>query len=270
MATRRINWTAEKYRIALVGDELPGLRSTVKGFQAADGYDLRHIDSWSSAKKRRVRDYYERVHHLFAQERRVVRPRNKSNLRVLQDSFHGDIPSKQFTVAFVPYTDPKQLERKGKGLKPGHTRIRYTKRGVVFDTGVYARHFEAFDKRALAKSPDNEIRRAIKAMPGTRLYFVQAGQFQTLNGMSAGILTQKVKMLMMQYDGKKALPNSSGNRGDAPQHHKWQLWLEGIVGYSFPKSTDTNAMMWAIATGMKKAKERRAKQDRDMKSKKRK
>ena len=263
-------WSAEKYRIAIQGDELPGLRSTVEGFNAKDGYDLRHIDSWTPSKKRRVRDYYEKVHHLLAQEKRIVRPRNKRNLRTLQDSFHGDIASKQFKVAFVPYTDPKQLHAKRSGLKSRPARIRYTKRGIVFDTGAYARHFESFDKKRLAKNSDDEVKRAIAAMPGTKLFFVQVGQFQTLNGMGPNIIRELIKKWMMQYDGRKQLPNSSGNRGDAPKHHRWQLWLEGIVGYSFPKSTDTNQMQRAITSGMKAAKARRAKQDAEIRRKSRK
>ncbi len=257
---RAAQWSDEKYRIALQGDELPGLRSTARGFGASDGYDLRKVDDWSPAKKRKVRDSYEKMYHLLAQSKRVVRPRSKQNLRTLQDSFHGDIPSREFKVAFVPYTDPTPLP----GAKRSKPRIRYTQRGVVFDTGAYARHFEAFDKTALAKKPDAEIKRAIAQMPEAKLFFIQSGQFQTLNGKSAGLIAQQVKQYMQQYDGKTPLPRGSGNRGDSPKSHHWKYWLEGIHGYSFGKRIDIGKMQRTIVDGMKEAKARRKRQDTDI------
>lgn len=259
-------WSAEKYRIALQGDELPGLRSTVKGFSAADGYDLRRIDDWSPAKKRRVREYYEKIHHLYAQERRIVRPRDPQHLRLLQKGFHGEDDSKQFKVAFIPYTDPARLP----GAKPKKLRIRYNKRGVVFDLGNYQRHVYDFDKKALLRNPDAEIKRAVDAMPGARLFFIKVDQFQTLNGMSAGIMAQKIKMLMAQYDGRKPIPKGSGNAGDHPKWHKWDKWLDGLYGYSFSKRVDIGKLQRAVSEGIKAAKARRAAQDRTMKRKPRK
>lgn len=267
MSNRRIKWTAEKYKLAVQGIKgtgVPGLRSLVEGFDAADGYSLRDVDAWSTAQKRRVRDYYNRVHFLLAQEKRIVRPRSKEHLRTLQDSFHGEVPSKKFKVALVPYTDPKPLP----GAKPKKSRIRYTKGGIVFDTGAYSRHFERFDKKRLAKQPDAEIKRATASMPDAKLFFLQVGEFQMLNGESANLLTQRVKRYMMQYDGKTPLPQGSGNAGDKPKYHHWKYWLNGVVGFSFPKGINTSDMQRAITQGMKKAKANRAAADKVMKSKK--
>lgn len=258
----KIKWSADKYRIALQGDELPGLRSVARGFGAAEGYDLRRIDEWSSSKKRRVRDYYEKMYHLLAQEKRVVRPRTKRNLRILQDSFHGDVPSLGFNVAFVPYVDPKRLP----GAKPGRTRIRYTKRGVVLKSSRgFERLYEAFDKRKLATNPNAEIKRAFKAMPEARLFFVQVGEYQTLNGVSPRTIAEKVNHWMAKYDGVSSL--SGKKKGENPENHDWRKWLNGIVGYSFSKSIDVSAMQRAISEGMKQAKAKRAEQSKVMKRK---
>lgn len=259
----KIKWSAAKYKIALLGDTLPGLRSTVKGFEPSDGYDLRHINEWSASKKRRVRDYYAKVHFLEAQERIVVRPRNKENLRSLQEAFHGDISSKMFKVAFVPYTSPNGLP----GAKQGHPKIKYLKSGISIDAGTYERMFVPFDKKQLVKNPEVEINRVLGAMPGARLYFVQVGEFQTLNGMGPRILSEQIQKYMHLYDGVKALPRSSGNSGDHPSSHHWKYWLNGVVGFVFSKKLDIGRIQKQITQGMQAAKERRKVQDKKMKSK---
>lgn len=263
--SRKINWTKEKYKIALLGDQLPGLRSTIKGFEASDGYDLRRIDDWSALQKRRVRDYYKRVHFLEAQERIIVRPRSGKNLKKLIEAFHGDIPSRNFKVAFVPYTQPKGLP----GAKKRAPKIRYLKQGIAIDAGAYERLFVPFDKVALTEDAESEIQRVLSEMSGAKLFFVQVGEFQTLNGKSAGLLTQQVLKFMHQYDGVKGLPRSSGNYGDAPMHHHWKYWLNGVVGYVFPKKMDINKIQKQISEGMAEAKRRREMQDKKMKSVKR-
>lgn len=260
----KIKWSDKKYKIALLGDTLPGLRSVVKGFEASDGYDLRSIETWSAARKKRVRDYYNTVHKLEAQERIVVRPRSKKNLKSLQDAFHGDVPSRMFKVAFVPYTSPKGLP----GAKPRKPVIKYLKSGISIDAGAYERLFVPFDKKALVKNPEVEIKRVLGAMPGARLYFVQTGEFQTLNGMGPKILSEQVLKYMHLYDGVKALPRGSGNAGDHPHSHHWKYWLNGVVGFVFPKKLDVSAMQRQITQGMQAAKERRKAQDKKMKSKK--
>lgn len=249
-----------------MGDTLPGLRRVVKGFMPDDGYDLRHFKDWSSSKKRRVRDYYQRVHLLEAQERIIVRPRSKTNLDKLKDAFHGDIPSKQFKVAFVPYTQPKGLP----GAKPHNPTIKYLKSGISINAGAYERLFVPFDKRALVQDAEGEINRVLKVMNGAKLCFVQTGEFQTLNGESPGILARRVLQYMNLYDGVKKLPSYSGNSGDHPSQHHWKYWLNGVVGFIFPKTLDINKMQKQISQGMIDAKARRKAQTDAIKLKERK
>lgn len=269
------SWSPEKYKLAVSGvpgdsvdSVVPGLRSVATGFTADAGFDLRHVGEWSASKKRKVRETYEKMHNLFAQSRRIVRPRSKQNLRTLQASFHGDIPTRTFKVAFVPYTPPKLLP----GVKPVKPRIRYTKRGVVFDQGSHWNHYEAFDKTLLARDPHAEIDRVMALLPGARLFVIKNGQFQTLNGKSAGLIAQQVLQYMAQYDGKTPLPRGSGNRrkGDGPEWHHWKYWLDGIYGYGFPKGQSTHQMQQQITAGMKEAKRRRKQQDAEIRQRVRK
>lgn len=260
---RKIKWTKKHYAIALTGDTLPGLRSVVKNFEASDGYDIRSFASWSDSKKRRVRDYYARVHLLEAQERYVVRPRNKDNLEALQDAFHGDVGSKMFKVAFVPYTAPKQMP----GAKPIVPEIKYLKRGIVIKTPSYSRNFIPFDKKALVKDAPKEIARVMDEMPQAKLFYIQTGEFQTLNSRSPRSLTELVIRYMGQYDGKTQLPRTSGNVGDSPTHHHWKYWLNGIVGYEFPEDVSEMVLASRIVKGMQDSKDRRHAQDLKMKKK---
>ncbi len=260
---RKIKWTKKHYAIALTGDTLPGLRKVVKKFEASDGYDIRSFSSWTNAQKRRVRDYYARVHLLEAQERYIVRPRKKENLVALQDAFHGDVGSKIFKVAFVPYTAPKQMP----GAKPIVPEIKYLKRGIVIKTPSYSRNFIPFDKRALVADPTKEIKRVIDEMPDARMFYIQTGEFQTLNDKDAPSLTKLVIRYMGQYDGKTPLPRSSGNVGDSPKHHHWKYWLNGIVGYEFPEDVSEMDLARRIVAGIADSKNRRKIQDNKMKSK---
>lgn len=249
-------WSAADYRHALLGDGMPGLRSVGKGFAASDGYNLSNIASWTRSQKKRVQSTYWRMYGLFAQERRIVRPRTKESLRTLQESFHGDVPSGNFRVAFVPYTAPGALHAK-KGAKPAPLRVRIQKSRIVFDNGVYRKYYERFDKLKLAADTDREMQRIFDGMPGASYFFVRVGQFQTLGGKSAGLLVKQVKELMSKYDGKKPIPRGSGNYGDRPQAHKWDKWLEGVDGYAFMKRADPVSLQRQIVEGMQASKELR-------------
>lgn len=267
MSKRRVQWDTERYKVAVQGDPaqgFPGLRSIGKGFDPSHGYDLRHIDEWSPARKRRVRETYERVHFLLAQKKRIVRPRGKKTLNTLQQAFHGDTSSRGLRVAFIPDLEPESLP--GAKRKPARVRIR--KSGVVIEKGPYSKIAIPFDRVGLARDPRAEVKRALSEHPRARLFFVQAGQFQMANGYTAGTLANRVADLMMRYNGKRPLPAGSGNAGDDPRYHKWDLWLSGAFGYEFPKNVDIAAMARQIGIGMQNAKARRLVHDRGMASKK--
>ena len=232
------------------------MRSLVKGFEAREGYDLRNIDEWTPQQKRRVREYFERVERLEAQAKLVVRPKSKAALKKLQDSFHGDVPSKEFKVAYVPYHEPKLTLPGAKKRKP---RVRIQKEGVSIQTAQYERVFIPFNQRALAKNARGEIARAAKDIPGASLYFVQVGDNQTIHGQSLGIVTSQILKWMEQYDGVSPLPQGSGNKGDNPRSHHWKYWLNGLVGYVLPRGQDVRKMAQIIRAGRAANEERKRK-----------
>jgi hypothetical protein len=86
-------------------------------------------------------------------------------------------------------------------------------------------------------------------MPGVQLFFVQVGEYQSVTGKSIGLLTQQVLDWMQKYDGKKALPDSSGNKGDDPKHHHWKYWLNGLIGYRMPGKVDIRKLAKIIYAG---------------------
>lgn len=261
--SRAVPWTAEKYKAALKGDRdgLPGLRSVAKGFAASEGFNLHDVDSWTRTQKNKVKREYDRLYHLYAQGRRVVRPRNEKNLKALQGAFHGDVPSKGFKVALVPWTEPAPLP----GAKRRKPRISFLKSGITIDAGPFQRHFVPFDAEDLATDTDNEIRRAIAQTPGARLHYIQAGQFQTLIGGGPRQIADRVKALMMKYDGVSAI-RSGSNAGDDPRNHDWRNWLKGIVSYTFPKNIDISTLSRAIDKGIKEGKARRLKQNQNIRA----
>ena len=253
---KRKPWSNERYALAVKGyADIPGLRKLVKGFEASDRYDLRNIDEWTRAMKRRVRDYDERVHHLLAQERRIVYPRSNEKVKKLQEAFHGEVASKSFKAVFVPYVAPI--------LASGETaegRIKYSEHGITIENGHNTRHTYLFDHYALATEPDAELRRAFDWMRNASLFYVQVNQFQTLNGKDEPNVTRQVKKWMSKYDGTTAL-TSGRHKGDNPAMHHYNQWMTGLVGYEFPADMDMIDVARTIAEGMTSAKKRRHEQD---------
>lgn len=260
---RKIQWTKEKYALALRGDTLPGLRRVVRGFTAKDGYDIRSFDTWSNSQKRRIQKYYGYVHDLEAQERRIIYPRNNKIKKTLTDAFHGDIPSKMFKAVFMPYTAPKGLP----GAKSKPPKIKISKTGqIVTDVETYKRIFTPFNQVALAVDPETEVARAFNAAPDAKLFYVQTGQYQSVNAKSKNLMVNQVLKWMAQYDGVKQLPSGSGNRGDAPHLHHYSQWMKGVVAYQFPQDVDIHSLATAIARGREEARRRREVQDKHIRS----
>ena len=246
---RKYVWTADKYRAALRGNAengVKGLRSLAYGFDPKDGFNLHDIKEWSPAQKRKIRDTFKKVEQLEAQPKITVRPRSAKKLKQLQESFHGDVKTKNLKVAFIPFHDPKLAMPGAKHTAP---KVRLLKEGVSISTRQYERVFIPFHHRQLATNPEAEIKRVASKIPGAALYFVQNGNNQTLNGKSVRLITEQIIKWMGQYDGRKQLPKTSGNRGDKPKNHHWKKWLDGLVGYILPKRVDVRKLSRIIKAG---------------------
>lgn len=249
---RKYQWSAAKYRSILLGEKhLPGLRSIMHGFESKDGFNVREISEWTAYQRRKVREAFHNVEVLQGQPKRIIRARGK-NLEKLQDAFHGDIPSKNFKVAFIPDTEPK-LTLPGAKKRP--PKVRILKEGVSIQRRNVERIFIPFDTKALVRNARAEVKRVAEQMPEAQLFFVQVGEYQSVTGKSIGLLTQQVLDWMQKYDGKKALPDSSGNKGDNPKHHHWKYWLNGLIGYKLPHRADIRKLAKIIYAGRVKNEE---------------
>jgi hypothetical protein len=255
MAKRR-PWSNERYALAVKGyADIPGLRKLVKGFESSDRYDLRKIDEWTRAMKRRVRDYDERVHLLLAQERRIVFPRDPEKIKKLQGAFHGDVASRSFKAVFVPYVAPLSATKERTEGK-----ISYTTTGITIDHGFNRRHLVLFDQYALAVDPEAEVMRCLAVIPNAELFYIQVNEFQTLNAGDAPNLARQVLKWVAKYDGRTEL-TSGRHKGDNPAQHHYSKWMKGVVGYEFPEGIDPMEIARKIYLGMKDAKKTRHEND---------
>lgn len=254
---RKYQWSAAKYRSILQGEpasQLPGLRSLMRGFDPKDGFNVTKISQWTPYQRRKVREAFHNIEILQGQPKRIIRAKGE-NLRKLQDAFHGTIPSKHFKVAFIPDSEPKLTLP---GAKKRAPKVRILKEGVSIWRPQYERIFIPFNQKSLvrgAKFARAEIERVAAEMPEAQLFFVQVGEYQSVTGKSIGLLTKQVLEWMQKYDGKKALPENSGNRGDSPKHHHWKYWLNGLIGYKLPGRADIRKIARIIYEGREKNRE---------------
>lgn len=235
----RIKYSKEFYKRALLGEtardgtKFSGLRSVAEKFKAADGYDLRHIEEWTPAQRARVRKYYHELQRLTAQPRYVFRARNEQHLKQAQRTSGHDTGYK-FKVAFVPYTP--EFDKQGK-LKP--PQVEFLKEGIRIKQTGYNKLKIPFNKVNLVRNPDKEITRAIAVnAPNAKRFAIDANGNEMRGIYARSFVTEKVVQLMEKYDGIRPLPKGSGNQGNNPKYHKWDQWLDGLVGYEFASRSD--------------------------------
>lgn len=245
---RKYQWGKEKFAAIVAGNHdsgLDGLRKFFRGFDAKDGYDLRKIDEWTPYQKKKVKTHFRYLELLQAQPKRAIHARG-DNLKKLQEAFHGGIPSKNMKVALVPDTEPKLTV---KGAKASPPKVKLLKEGISISRENYERVFIPFNHKALARNAKKEIQRVADHVPDARLYYIQCGEYQNSTGRDIGLVIKEVLKYVELYDGKKQLPNTSGNRGDDPKVHHWKHWLKGLIGYVVPDHVDIRDLARIIKKG---------------------
>lgn len=257
-------YTNDWYKLALQGAkdndaQYKGLRKYATGFDAKNGYDLRDIDNWTASQKRKVREYAKVVHELQARSNVVYKTRSASKLEIAQEAGQHPKGFKQIKVAFIPYTPAKS----DPSAKP---RVTVSDRGVSVKAKYYEKVFFAFDKTRLAKRTEQELDRIVKnaESDGFKHFTIATGLHQLGQTFDGASFKNAVLMLMAKYDGRKPLPDSSGNRGDSPKSHHWKLWLEGMVGYRFTPGGTNKRLLQDIEQARR---ERRLERDRMRKRK---
>lgn len=210
----------------------PGLRSFASGFDAASGYDLRSVNKWTPAQKRKVSIYFNELQNLTAQEKKVFHPRNKEHLRQAQAIGGHDKKLKQFVVAFVPGSI--------------NAKVKFTKDGITIrePDRNYWRIDREFNQKRLATNPKAEIKRVLDTMPGAQRYQIIAGPNLIMNMYDGKIVEREILRLQLKYDGHSEI-RSGNKRGADPTNHDYRKWLHGLIGYQFPsvkRDTVINAM----------------------------
>lgn len=227
MAKNKI-WTDAHYRAVMTGEY--GLRRLVNGFDAADGYDLRSIDTWSVARKRRVRAVAGDIARITAQPTRAVFARGKRLAR-LTTAFHGDVPSRKFKAALVPYVEPKHPP----GTKaPPPPRITYTGDRITIDQNGYQRVLTLFNPVELVINPRAEIERVLNETPNAKLFYLRVGIYDSIAPKEGrASIINEIMRLMQRYDGITKFSRMSKKYGEAPGDHDSVDFLTGIISITF-------------------------------------
>lgn len=215
------------------------LRHYAKGFTAADGFDMRRPNTWTPAQKATITRYAEAARQLTARENILFRSRNEDNLRRVQrDAGQHPPGTPRFKVAFVPYTQ-----------KPGDPRPEIViRKDVISVAGEHwTRTILPLNPRRLVRDPAAEVHRALADAPGAKSYTIQAGAFEIQRAAyDEKSLVSAITALMARYDGRRALPASSGNRGDSPKAHNWRNWLTGVIAYKFKNRANAGQLLRAM------------------------
>lgn len=250
----RTKYPAEFYRTAILGDgAYKGLRSYAKGFDAKDGYNLRNIDGWTAAQKRKVREYAKEIKTLRERGGVVYRSRSDDKLRKAQEAGRHPETLKNLKVAFIP----------GAFKPEDKPRVRVGKTGVTVSSKYYDKVFLPFNKSNLLRDTEGEILRVAEQAESMNLrHFVLVTGAHSLGVVYHDMesVYEAVSRLMMQYDGRKPIPAGSGNAGDAPQKHHWRIWLRGVDAYHFAGGGSSKQLL----RDMEKAREQR-RRERDAK-----
>lgn len=197
------------------------------GFEARDGYDIRHFDSWTPAQKAQVTKLYNLVDHLTARPFYVYRGRKPENIRLMQEVAQHEQFPKQLKVAFLP--SPAKIKPK----------IRITKsRQVVIKQGRITRRAISLEQAGLtpedfAIDPRGATVEAINQLETGKAYQIRAGKYLIKAAYSAKILPREVAKLVQKYgaDSYDASDSNSSYFGN---------WLGGFEVYDFEQLRDFN------------------------------
>lgn len=199
------------------------LRRIAKGFDAADGFDLRNTSAWTPSQKAKVTRYASEAACLTAQPHVEYHGTPEAVKAVWEQT--GIKPSlKKFKVGFVPWHDD------GSGEKP---RIRISRNVMVVSGSTRTKRTVDFDPLALALDPVSEVKACRDAMgKGIEYFTLNMGMIEQGIGLDLPAATKRVIKLMNEYDGQ-SMPARSKNKKDNPSAHDWRKWLKGLNGYTF-------------------------------------
>lgn len=170
-------------------------------------YDLRK--ELKPHERRKIKKYYDVLKELTSHPHQIYRPRNKKNLKKVQEYSRNPTNLKGLKVAIVPNHDDK-LKIRIKGDK------------------VIARsdHLEIdnlyFNMKNLAIDARAEVARVIAKRPKTKSFTIMAAEHEIRREFDRGSISEEVEKLQQKYDN----------------HEQW-LW--GLISYrALNQNTDVS------------------------------
>jgi hypothetical protein len=182
----------------------------------AKNLDLRK--TLSAKQLRKIETAFSEYTDLTSRPHKIVRARKRENLKALQD-FSQQTGDTRFKVAFVPTADID-------------ARISVKNGKVVIRNRFVTQRFSAFDMRALAQNPDDEITRAIKAHPRAERFIIKTGEFYYNGPMPKDKVRQQLHEFMQRYS-----PGGKGYERRGENSH-YQNWMIGLETYEYANQDD--------------------------------
>lgn len=187
----------------------------------------------SAYDKRKIKEYYDAISAATAQPNYAYKPRNKAHRKAaLEYANQADL--KQLKTVFIPV--PRQ------GMKP---ELKFTKNGLVTKTGFVETRQISFNKFALIKDRQKEVKRVLEKFPEKyRRFTIQCGQYEYLAAAVRSRVDSEVARLMERY-GNEDKNNYFGN------------WLNGLYGYEFINQSTEGAYFAAKSRARKELQKQR-------------
>lgn len=92
-----------RQKVHQLREDVQALREVFTGFDATDGYDVRHPESWSAARVKRVQRYGIRLRALKASPHIIVRPRSEAQRIALLRHVAQPWPNMKAFVVHTPH-----------------------------------------------------------------------------------------------------------------------------------------------------------------------
>lgn len=199
-----------------------------RGFNTKDGYDLRKFETFSSAKKKIINEYYDAIQQLTSRAVYVYAPRSKKNQKIARESM-GLGHLKKIDRAYIQV--PTHIDKKGESV-PTKPKIKIQRDALKIDFKGFARDVILFTDygytvEEIAENPAEIIDDIVSELDYNQ-YAVIAGLHEVGKGapkmMSKNNISKKVSELINQYS--------------KDDDHHWSNWLFGVIGYRFHPRQD--------------------------------
>lgn len=189
-------------------DKLMRLRALSHSFDPGDGFDLRKIENWSPATKRKITNAYKQVDEMIYSIHKVYRPRKRKNLKIVAKEFWNRDKIPDWLTAIPIQVTAPNLPSRIKISKSGRVRLQEKMpSGEIFTSEhVY------FDIEKLIKEPEKEVNETLSRFPDDALFAIITGDHVSTMGGNKINTELRVLNLMKTYSAGNYNPNKPSSR----------------------------------------------------------